>query len=285
MTVLSGAEFALTVLFGLLFWAKGFHRKFPAMGGYLGLRVASAPVLFWLVWATQHFHTISWYEAYFFVYWPVYFASAVVLYFVCMDIFSFALSVFPGLTRLGAIVFRWAALVSLIVSFSTFSFVRGGTPAIPDVAFRLMRSISILELCLLAFLCICMNALRLSIRDLSFGIALGLGLMAANDFFTATSVSHNSSLVASWQFISESVILLTYCLWILYSVLPQPERKPVMVPVSSPVYRWNEIASALGYTGTQVAVQQPSNGFFLTDVENVVEKVLARNLKDRKSES
>jgi hypothetical protein len=32
-------------------------------------------------------------------------------------------------------------------------------------------------------------------------------------------------------------------------------------------------------------VQQPSNGFFLTDVERVVEKVLARNLKDRESES
>jgi hypothetical protein len=34
-----------------------------------------------------------------------------------------------------------------------------------------------------------------------------------------------------------------------------------------------------------VAVQQPANGFFLTDVERVVEKVLARNLKDRESES
>jgi hypothetical protein len=57
------------------------------------------------------------------------------------------------------------------------------------------------------------------------------------------------------------------------------------MPANSTIYRWNEIASALGHTGTQVAVQQPSNGFFLTDVERVVEKVLARNLKDRESES
>jgi hypothetical protein len=42
----------------------------------------------------------------------------------------------------------------------------------------LMRSVSILELCLLAFLCLSMNALRLSVRDMAFGIALGFGLMS-----------------------------------------------------------------------------------------------------------
>ena len=45
-----------------------------------------------------------------------------------------------------------------------------------------MRSVSILELCLLAFLCLSMNALHLSVRDMAFGIALGFGLMSANDF-------------------------------------------------------------------------------------------------------
>jgi hypothetical protein len=57
------------------------------------------------------------------------------------------------------------------------------------------------------------------------------------------------------------------------------------MPVTSTVYRWNEIASALGHTGTQVAVQQPANSFFLTDVEKVVDKVLNRNLKGQQSES
>jgi hypothetical protein len=59
----------------------------------------------------------------------------------------------------------------------------------------------------------------------------------------------------------------------------------MVMPVSSTIYRWNEIASALGHTGTQVAVQQPANSFFLTDVERVVEKVLSRNLKSSESET
>ena len=37
-----------------------------------------------------------------------------------------------------------------------------------------MRSVSILELCLLAFLCLSMNALRLSVRDMAFGIPWAL---------------------------------------------------------------------------------------------------------------
>jgi hypothetical protein len=59
----------------------------------------------------------------------------------------------------------------------------------------------------------------------------------------------------------------------------------VVLPINSTIYRWNEIASALGHSGTQVAVQQPANSFFLTDVERVVEKVLNRNLKGKESES
>jgi hypothetical protein len=84
--------------------------------------------------------------------------------------------------------------------------------------------------------------------------------------------------------VSESLILVALGSWITYCALPEPARQPVVMPASSTIYRWNEIASALGHTGTQVAVQQPANSFFLTDVENVVDKVLNRNLKNRESE-
>ena len=70
--------------------------------------------------------------------------------------------------------------------------------------------------------------------------------------------------------------------WVVYCVMPEPVRKPVVMPVNSTIYRWNEIASALGHPGTQVAAQQQANSFFLSDVESVVEKVLARNMKSRR---
>ena len=83
--------------------------------------------------------------------------------------------------------------------------------------------------------------------------------------------------LADWplQFVFESLILSSLGIWVAYAALPEPVRKPVMMPINSTILRWNEIASALGYTGTQVALQQPASGFFLTDVEQAVEKALA----------
>jgi len=202
-----------------------------------------------------------------------------------MEVFRSALLAFPGLMKFGVVVFRWTVLVSVIVAVSSISFSHRGLMLIPDLAYALMRSVSILELCLLAFLCLSMNALRLPVRDMAFGIALGLGVMAANDFIHALLVSKYTALAAPSQFAYEAVILLALGTWVAYCALPELARKPVVMPANSTIYRWNEIASALGHTGTQVAVPQPANSFFLTDVERVVERVLSRSLKDRESES
>jgi hypothetical protein len=91
--------------------------------------------------------------------------------------------------------------------------------------------------------------------------------------------------VAPLQFVYESLILLAVGNWVIYCALPEPVRKQQMIPASSTIYRWNDIATALGHTGTQVAVQQSANSFFLTDVEKVVDKVLNRTLKGSESKS
>jgi len=285
MSMMSAAEFLLSAVLGFMFWKKGLHRRFPAMGAYLALRVVSAPILsVLLIIQSQHWGR-NYFIPYFLVFWAVYIASAGLLFFICMEVFRSALSTLPGLLKFGIVIFRWAVLVSVIVTFSTISFAHGGLQIIPDVGIALMRSVSLLELCLLAFLCLCMNALRLSVRDLAFGISLGFGVMSSNDFVFATLTARFASLTAPLQFVYESLILVSLGTWVAYCALPEPVRKPLVMPVNSTIYRWNEIASALGHTGTQVAVPQPANSFFLTDVENVVEKVLNRNLKRRESES
>ena len=286
MSILTVAEFVLWTVLALFFWTRKLQRRFPAMGGYLALRVASSPVLAFLFYGqARHWFNDYCFVTYFFVYWAVYIASAVLLFFICVEVFRSALSGFSGLTKFGIVVFRWAVLASIIVSFSTISFSHRGILVIPDIAYGLMRSVSVIELCLLAFLCLTMNALRLSARDVTFGIALGFGLMSSSDFILASFWSVNTSLTDPLQFVSEAVILGAIGTWVVYCALPEPARKPVLMPVNSVVYRWNEIASALGHSGTQVALQQPATSFFLTDVEKVVDKVLNRTLKGSESES
>jgi len=281
MSLLMVAEFALWAAFGFLFWTRNLHRRFPAMGVYLALRVVSMPVflIFFYGQTRQWFNGHS-SNMYFYFYWAVYIASAVLLFFVCIEVFRSALSAFSGLQRLGTVVFRWAALASVLISLSTISFDHSSLLSIPAIALRLMHSVSVLELCLLGFLCLSMNALRLSVRDMTFGIALGFGLMSSSDFILASFWSRNTSLTDPLQLVYESVILVLLVIWIVYAALPEPARQPLVMPVNSILLRWNEIASVLGYTGTQVAVQ-PAGGFILTDVERVAERMPIRNLKYR----
>lgn len=276
-------EFLLTATVTFLFWRKKLNTKFPAMGLYLLLRVVYTPVLLLLMNGDSIVPSQLWLISYFYTFWAGYIASAIILFFVCVEIFRSALAALPGLMKFGVVIFRWAAMVSLIVTFSTVSFSHRGLLVIPDIAYGMMRSVSILELCLLGFLCLCMNALRLSARDMSFGMAMGFGFLAANDFIRASIAPLFASLSGPSQFVYEGGILLALGLWTAYSAAPEPANQPVVMPANSTIYRWNEIASALGHTGTQVAVQH-SNSFFLTDVEKVVDKVLNRNLKGHESE-
>jgi hypothetical protein len=288
MSSMSTLEFLLWTVLAFLFWKKGLHRRFPAMSVYLALRVASMPALLGLLYlqSLPTGHKDVFFPLYFYAYWAVFVASAVTLFFVTFEIFRSALSAFSGLMRLGTVVFRWAAFVSLVVSLTTVSYAHAqpGVFFIPDIAIALMRSVSILVLCLLAFLCLSMNALHFSVRDLAFGIALGFGLMSASDFVVGSLLRHNASLTSPLQFVNESLILISLGIWLAYCALPEPARKPVVMPANSTIYRWNEIAAALGH-GTQVAVQQPANGFFLSDVEKVVDKVLTRNMQGSESET
>lgn len=284
MSVMSAVEFVLWAVLGFVFWKKGFHRRFPAMSVYLALRLGSMPVLLSLLYlqAQPNGHQDVYFPLYFYSYWAVYIASSATLFFVTLEIFRSVLSSFSGLLRLGTVVFRWATLVSLIASLGSVSYSHLSVMMIPDIAYALMRSVSILELCLLGFLCLCMNALRLSARDMAFGTALGLGLMSANDFLHSLLTSKATGLSAPVQFGYEFGILASLATWVAYCALPEPARQPVVMPANSTIYRWNEIAAALGH-GTQIAVQQPANSFFLTDVERVVERVLTRNLQGNES--
>lgn len=284
MSLMSVMEFALWATLAFLFWKKGLHKRFPALNVYLSLRVGSMPILLALLYIQARPWGHQYFPFYFYPYWAVYIASAITLFFVVLEIFRSVLSAFSGLMRLGTVVFRWVALVSAVASLGSISYTHPSISLIPDFALALMRAVSILEICLLAFLCLCINALQLSFKDLAVGFGLGFGMMSANDLIFAALIPGNSSLTAPLQFAYEAVILLTVGMWVGYCAMPERLRKPVVMPANSTIYRWNEIAAALGH-GTKVAVHQPANGFFLTDVERVVEKVLTRNLQSNESKS
>lgn len=282
MWLMVAAEFALWATLGFVFWKKGLQKRFPRLSNYILLRVATMPLLLGILYVISRPWGYKYFPSYFYAFFSVYIASSILLFFVTLEIFRSVLSAFSGLMRLGTVVFRWVALVSAVASLGSISYSHLSVQLAPDFALALMRSVSILELCLLAFLGLCINALQLSFKDLSVGFGLGFGFMSASDLLFAALSPGNSSLNSALQIANEGIVLLVVAMLVGYCLLPEGARKPVVMPANSTIYRWNEIAAALGH-GTQVAVQQPANSFFLTDVERVVEKVLTRNLQSNES--
>lgn len=287
MSAMSIVEFLLWTSLAFLFWQKGLYHRFPATTAYLGLHVFATPFLIAVLYVQSQVWGRGYFGIYFFSYWALYAASAVLLFFICMEVFRSALASFPGLMKIGIVIFRWAMLVSIIMSLGSVIMTHPSSHEMitAEITVSLMRWVSILALSLLAFLCLCMNALRLPARDMAFGLALGFGVFSANDFVLASFFSSHTAMSGALQITYEALVLVSIGIWITYAALPEPARRPILMPASSAIYRWNEIASALGHTGTQIAVQEPANSFFLTDVEHVVEKVLSRNLKERESKT
>jgi hypothetical protein len=265
----------LSVVVCAVFFRPSLRSRFPWMFSYLCVRAIAGLLVEFLFKGPLLASPEAYTKIYFVVHWAAYAISAVLLFMACLDVYRQALAPLPGLVRLGSTVFRWAAIASLLVTATTFTAVTNGPGMLTKIGIQLMRCVGTAELCLLAFLLLSMKAIQLSPRSRAFGIALGLGVMSAIDCLESSIASLQIGINPVVQTTLEVGGVFSLALWILYAALPEPARKTVTVRADSAIYKWDQIASALGPKGTQV-VMQPSPSFFLVDVEKVVERAFHR---------
>ena len=280
MNALELAEPILVWLALIFFVRTGKAKRFPSMMAYLCMRAGSSVILA-IILNLQRFTHISdtaQYQVYFFTYWSFYTLSAIAIFFVIREIFCHVTEPVPGIRRLGLMAFNWVALISGIISISSSLPLKGLGAGLMSIGFQVMRCVSILELCLLAFLALFVHKLGRSYRSMAFGIALGFGVQAAMELILSVVATRSTGLDVNVNVILQVVITVVLGGWLAYFLLPEPaaEREVITLPVSSSLIRWNEIASALGYATPRVAVGE-SSATFLQDVEQVVDKILTKN--------
>ena len=283
-TIVVNLDVLLSIATCAVFLRPGLRKQYPWLSSYLCLRAVTGVIVDFLLYGPLLANPMTYTKIYFLVQWSNFVISAILLFLSCLDVYKQAMAPLPGLVRMGTTVFRWAALASLLVTATTLTSISSGPQALVQIGMQMMRCVWTAELCLLAFLILSMKSLGLSPRSRPFGMAMGLGMMAAIDCIEFGIGGMRLSLSPSIQTVFEAATVLTLCLWIAYSTIPEPTRKPITVAVNSAIYKWDQIASALGHKGTQVAVQ-PSHSFFLVDVEKVVERAFVRTLKGKESES
>ena len=110
-------------------------------------------------------HILAIYKIYFSIYWMSYALEAALLLFAICGIYRLAMAPLSGLQKLGMLMFRWIAAISVAVSLGL-----GFGPNVTSHVFwiriitQLQQTSSILTLCLLLFVCFAIRPLGLSYR-------------------------------------------------------------------------------------------------------------------------
>ncbi len=103
LTILYAAEPILLAVALIALLRSREQKRFPALFGYVALRLGSSVVLYLLL-QIHRFVTIdnaTAYALYFYTYWVSYVAGAVVVFLVIQEMFQFAVDPFPGLKMAG----------------------------------------------------------------------------------------------------------------------------------------------------------------------------------------
>lgn len=227
---------------------SGSLRKFPSLAALLSVRLVSSLACITFVSLTgRGIEKHLAYKLYFYTYWSSYALEAILSLVVIYSIFKLAMAPLKGLATLGILVFRWAAAISVAISIGMAIGPHiSGNRLLVAVVTQLQQTSSILTLCLLLFVCFAIRPMGLTYTSRIFGVSLGLGIMATVSLVDSAWLSHNSGLFSVVNIMSGLASCLTLFIWSAYFALPEPKRRIIVLPTTSPFLRWNQISMALG---------------------------------------
>jgi hypothetical protein len=195
------------------------------------------------------------YQIYFYVYWASYALEAILSLLVIYSIFKLAMAPLKGLQTLGMLVFRWVAAISVAVAIGV-----AVSPHISGIKFmvamvtQLQQTSSILTLCLLLFVCFAIRPMGLSHKSRIFGVSFGLGVLATVSLTDSAWLAHSPNMYSTISVINGLAVGLMLLMWSAYFAFPEPKRRIIVLPTTSPFLRWNQISMALGDDPGFVAV-------------------------------
>jgi hypothetical protein len=237
------------------------HRVFRIFFAYLIFQIASFFVLFPI---------FKWggYIAYFYTFWTYSALTLVLGFMVIHEIFLDVFRPYHTLKDLGSVLFRWAALVMLLVA----CVVAASSPAgeqgpLVQAIVTVQRCVRVVQCGLILFLLVFSKYLGVSWRQHSFGISLGFGGFAGAEL---AMLALNTSGHAS-QITVNFVDLLSYNLaiatWAVYAFLKSPARENTSTLLMS--QRWEQSLTDL---------QHPAPADSLIPMfEGMVDRAFSRN--------
>ncbi|HXS11567.1 MAG TPA: hypothetical protein VN734_02615 [Acidobacteriaceae bacterium] len=256
------AECAVSFCVAAIFFYKRVWGKFSLLFALIVLRAVSGSILIPLLFFRKDLGlSLAFaYGTYFYTAWISGVAQALLLIGIIYHVYREAMRPLQGLQRIGKVIFRWVAVVSVAVSIAIAVGPHGSTQSyigtIGAAVTQVQQGVFVLTLCLLLFVCFAIRPLGLTFRSRIFGVALGLGLTAATYLVQAAWISTvgGQSLYSPIYLVATIGSLISVCVWGTYFLLPEPEHRMILLPTTSPFFTWNRISEALGDEPGYVAV-------------------------------
>ena len=238
--------------------------SFPALMWFVAVLAAAQSVRTAILYFRSDLHIPIQraYEILFYSGWISQLVELCLLLVIIYGVFFEAMRPFPGLQRIGKIVFRWVGSVSLLVAIALsagpelFDRSTSVVALYSEIAFRFQQGIHVLILCLLIFVCFAIRPLGLTFRSYIFGVVLGLGVFSVTELVHAAWMAivggqHLYSAAFSFEAAGCCIALLV---WGVYFAMPEPKRRMILLPTTSPFFLWNRISEILGDAPGNVAV-------------------------------
>lgn len=221
------------------------HRALPSFFVYTCFVVLSS-LLQLAMHPREHTYFPS-YEFHFYAFWVEDAISILLGLMVVAELFNKLFEPYQGLRHLGTVLFRWAALVMVLVAAAGSAALPNTDPAgILGNIFAVERAMRVIQIGLLAFLFLFSSYFELKPRDLCFGIALGFALYAGVDIAATATRSHfGPSATTTLSWIRSLAYNCAVFVWAVYVLRREAVAKTARTLPPSELHRWNDALQEL----------------------------------------
>jgi len=219
------------LLIGAMLWRR-LQRSFPVFFAYIVFQVLNFLVLFPIYRAGST-------AAYFDAYWISKAISLAIGFKVIHEVFLDVFRPYHTLKDLGTVLFKWAALVMVLVAIVVTASSQGSidSPLVQAIIIG-QRCVRVIQCGLILFLLLFSGYLGVSWRQHSFGIALGLGGFATVDLVGMALFSGGQIRPHMLSLINAIAYSLAIFVWIGYaSWKTTPRNAPANMRMSQ---RWEQ---------------------------------------------
>lgn len=181
------------------------------------------------------------YKLYFYFYWTGRWIEMLLSFAVASEIFSHVFRPYPGLAKLGRLLFRWSVAIVILVTLLTTLWAKGGdkSPLISRILL-MDRALSLVECGLLFALFALASYLGLSWRNYDFGIALGFGLYGTVSLVGATlRMQFGPDFDDTLRILGPLTYNFCVVIFAYYLLRPEPARASVPMRPSASLRDWN----------------------------------------------